>query len=369
MAVWAGAAIVAAVLFGPTGLPPHTVTLMMRESIGAALVVGGTWLLLFVPIARVIVRADAARFLRSLPHSSTKLLAVRVLALVGLQLPWIALWVAGEIVTRPRDEAAAGVGGPSVALLAIAATTILAVAISRWRPAMRVRRNPQWTSSSRAFAAIYAAALFRRASDALVRGAGLALLAGLAAGLFVHNNKLVGVDAAKLAGIIATLALVPAQLGVLSPLLDAHRSSAWLAASSGVSPSTRAFSLARAIGVVYFLAALIASVGFVLVVLSTVGEPSTSALIACIPVGATLLGCAIASALAATAIVLRAATARMAATQLVTNSLLVAVGIAVALATMSVPVGPFAALLATGALLATRAERSVDASDIIEVRA
>ncbi|CAN5917462.1 hypothetical protein BH11MYX2_BH11MYX2_17680 [soil metagenome] len=178
VAVWAGAAIVGAVLFGPTGLPPHTITLMMRESFGAALVVGGTWLLLFVPVARVIVHADAARFLRSLPHSSTGLLALRVSALVGLQLPWILLWVAGEIALRPRDEANAGVGGPLVAVIAIAASTILAVLISAWRPRARVRRNPPWTSATQAYTSVYLAALARRAGEALVRGAGLALLAG-----------------------------------------------------------------------------------------------------------------------------------------------------------------------------------------------
>ncbi|CAN5917473.1 hypothetical protein BH11MYX2_BH11MYX2_17690 [soil metagenome] len=151
---------------------------------------------------------------------------------------------------------------------------------------------------------------------------------------------------------------MPAQIGVLSPLLDAHRSSTWLAASSGISPSTRAVSLATAIGAVYMSAALIALAGFALVNLGAYA-----------PVGATLLACAIASSLGATAIVLRATTVRMAATQLVSGSVLVAIGIAVALATMSIPVGPVAALLATGLLFALQGERTVDAALVSEVRA
>lgn len=435
MAVWAGAAIVAAVLFGPTGLPPHTVTLMMRQSIGAALVIGGTWLLLFVPIARVIVHADAARFLRSLPHSSITLAAVRVAALVGLQLPWLALWTAGEIVMRPQVEIDAGVGGPLVALFAIALSTLLAVIISAWRPPAFRRRNPRWTSSTRAFRAVYVAALLRRAGDALVRGAGLALLAGLAAGLFVHNNALVGEQAAKMAGIISVLALVPAHLGLLSPLLDAHRKSAWLAESAGVSSGTRAASLAATLVGAHLVAALLAIVGVALVlagssgatdvvgashgavnvggasggvgshIVASVGVASSSLeALSVVPsaavgssiggasssgiasstaalrdyaanvatlgaIAGTLVACAIASALGATAVVIRATTARMAATQLVSNSFLVAVGIAVMLATMSTPVGPLAALIATGAFVVVQSERSVDASTINEVRA
>jgi hypothetical protein len=357
VAVWAGAAIVGAVLFGPTGLPPHTVTLMMRESLGAVLVVGGTWLLLFVPIARVIVHADAARYLRSLPHSALRLLIVRIGALVGLQLPWIALWVAGEIAMRPPDEAAAGAGGPMIAVIAIAASTILAVLISAWRPRAIRRRNPRWTSSTSAFRAIYLAALARRAGDALVRGAGLSLLAGLAAGLFVRNNAFVGEQAAKMAGIISALALVPAYVGVLSPLLEAHRSGTWVAESAGVSPSTRAFALATSLVLVHGSCALLAMLGFAAV------EPTLTVA----AVAGTLLACAIASALGAAFVVLRAVEATMAATQMVSSSFGIAVGIAVALATMSTPIGPVAALLATGTMLVVRSERRVDAP--VEVRA
>ena len=144
-----------AVLFGPTGIQPATITSMMRHSIGAAVVVGGTWLLLFVPIARVIVRADAARFLRSLPHSAPALLAVRILALVGLQLPWVALWIVGEIVQQPaargiRDASGgSGIGGavdewfrgPIAVVIAIAASTVITAAIAAWQPRPRQRRH------------------------------------------------------------------------------------------------------------------------------------------------------------------------------------------------------------------------------------
>ncbi|NVB83674.1 MAG: hypothetical protein HOV81_35195, partial [Kofleriaceae bacterium] len=94
-AVWVGCAIVGGVLFGPTGIQPRDITELALHVPGVAIVLAATWLLLFVPTARVIIHADGARYLRSLPSPRVSPPVLAIGALVGLQLPWLALWLAG----------------------------------------------------------------------------------------------------------------------------------------------------------------------------------------------------------------------------------------------------------------------------------
>jgi hypothetical protein len=249
LAVWLGAGIVAAVIFGPTGMRPSDLTRLALRDPGAGAVIAATWLLLFVPTARIVVRADAAIYLRSLPHRPTWPLAAA--ALVALQLPWLALWLAGE-----------GVRGLAV----VGALTIPAVLLAAWRPRKARVHTPRWRSGPTALAAVYLRGLVRRGGDALVRGVGLALLAGLAGGLLVRNNALTGTHAGVVAASVIAIVLVPAVAGALLPLGDAHRGAADLAASLGV--ATRA-PLAAVVATVYATAALIASA----VALAMTGEP------------------------------------------------------------------------------------------------
>ncbi|HEY6035378.1 MAG TPA: hypothetical protein VIV58_13990, partial [Kofleriaceae bacterium] len=96
--VWIGAGITAAVIFGGTGMHPHDLT---QLALHAPLVAGGLavmWMLLFVPTARLLVRDDATRYLRSLPFAPWPPRALAVAAIVVLQLPWMALWLLGEHV-------------------------------------------------------------------------------------------------------------------------------------------------------------------------------------------------------------------------------------------------------------------------------
>jgi hypothetical protein len=239
LAVWIGAGIVAAVIFGPTGMKPSDLTGLARHDLGAGAVIAATWLLLFVPTARIVVRADAASYLRSLPHRPTWPLAGA--AVVALQLPWLALWLVGE-----------GVRG----LLAVAALTIPAVLLAAWRPRKARVHVPHWRSGPAALAGVYARGMIRRGGDALVRGVGLALLAGLAGGLLVRNNGLTGTHAGVLAASVIAIVLVPAVAGALLPLGDAHRAAAVLAAALGT--GTRP-PLTAMVAAVYAAAALIAS--------------------------------------------------------------------------------------------------------------
>ena len=238
LGVWIGCGIVAAVLFGPTGIQPGDLTGLALHDPAAGAVLGATWLLLFVPIARVLVRADAASYLRALPHPPTWPIAA--VALLVLQLPWLVLWV---------------VGGGARGVLVVMIVTLVMLPLAAWRPIRRRASVPVWRTGARAFAAIYVRAVVRRGGDALVRGIGLALLAGITGALLVRNNHLGGLHAAALASAVIAVVLVPAVLGVLLPLADAHRSAAPLAASLAV--ATRG-ALACVVTGAFVLAAVIA---------------------------------------------------------------------------------------------------------------
>jgi hypothetical protein len=241
---WVGAVLVGGLLFGPTGLHPRDVTELAWRAPGFGAVLAATWVLLFLPTARGIVRADAAIYLQSLPGPRRAQLAVGGLALLGLQAPWLVLWVLGD-------------GARGVAV--VVALTIAIVLLGRWRPAPCRARAPRWSGAVPALCAIYARALIRRAPDAVMRGIGLAVLAGLAAGLVIRNNELAGTAAARLGASAIAVLLVPGWAGALLPLLDAHGASAWLAAALGIHEATRRATLAATIAMVYVTGALIAS--------------------------------------------------------------------------------------------------------------
>ncbi len=260
-AVWVGAAIGGGIVFGPTAMHPHDVTELAHgvPAVGGVLAI--TWLLVFTPTARVLVRAEGARYLRSLPHPRTPPIAIAAVALVVLQLPWLLLWIIGD-------------GARGLVFVLALSIVIAAVAALRLRP--RKVRFPPWTRAYPALRGVYLRALKRRAGDALVRGVGLALLAGLAAALVVRNNGLVGRDAAALgAGAIAVV-LVPGYAGALMPLVEAQRASAWLSSSLGMSPLLRLGVLATVVIGVYLVGTLVA-VGALALGFATLFEGSASA--------------------------------------------------------------------------------------------
>jgi hypothetical protein len=221
---------------------PSDLTGLALHDPGAGVVLGVTWLLVFVPAARMIVR-PGARYLDSLPGNRRAAWLIAAVALIVLQLPWLVLWVLGE-----------GLVGVGVVL----ATTVVVVALARWQPPARRPRFPAWRRSGAALRAIHLRALRRRAGDALTRGAGLAVLAGLAAGLLVRNNQLVGADAGVLGASVIAVVLVPAQVGAALVTLATHRETTWLALSSGISRATRVAALVYVVAVVHLVAAGIA---------------------------------------------------------------------------------------------------------------
>jgi hypothetical protein len=300
LAVWVGAAIASAIVFGPTGMQPADLTTLALHAPGVAAVLAATWLLLFLPTARAIVRADAASYLRALPGPWLAPKLVGAGALIAFQLPWIALWVIGEGVRG------AGISG---------ALTLVIALVARWRPRTGRPRAPAWHGSGAALRGIYVRALGRRAADALVRGAGLAILAGLAAGLVVRNNHLAGVDAAVMGASVIAIVVVPATVGPAVALLEAHRQSAWLAASLGISRATRVTALVSAVALVQLAASAIASATAAVVLQET-------APVAWIAM--TSLACGLGAALGNARVMLAAAPAPSVAARLAAGAVVVA---------------------------------------------
>jgi hypothetical protein len=243
--LWAGSAIVGGVIFGPTGMQPHDLTGLALHVPGVAAVLAATWLLLYLPIARLLVRAEGATFLRSLPGRPIAARTITAIALVGLQLPWLILWAIGE-----HARGLAIVVGFTLVIAGIAAV--------RLRPGRH--RAPRWSSNLLALVGVYRRALTRRASDALLRGAGLAILAGLVGGLMIRNNHAAGSSAATLATGAIAVVLVPGWCAALIPLVEAQRSALWLSSSLGMSTQRRIVALAFVVAGVYVIAMMIAIV-------------------------------------------------------------------------------------------------------------
>ncbi|MCX5742307.1 MAG: hypothetical protein NT062_07410 [Proteobacteria bacterium] len=252
-AIWVGCLFIAAVAFGGDGMHPHDLTDMaLADPTGIGLVVVAIWLLVYLPVARAIVRAEAARYLQALPHGHVGPVIVRGGALVGLQLPWLVLWTLG-----------AGARG----VVVIAATTVVLVGLAAVRAPAARAGWPGWRGPLGALAAIHRRALLRRAGDALVRGAGLAVLAGGVGALFVRNNHLTGTSGAILGAGVATLMLVPAHLGTLAIFVDTQRATTWLARALGIAAPVRLAALAGGLALVHAITAALA-VGVAAIILS-----------------------------------------------------------------------------------------------------
>jgi hypothetical protein len=241
---WFGAVLVGGIVFGPNGIPPHELTELAWRVPAVGVVLAATWLLLALPSARTLVRAEGARYLRSLPGPRTAPRVASAVALLFVQGPWLALWWVGD---RLRGLGVVGV------------MSVLLAVVAAWQPAPRRARTPRWRSAGPGLRGVYVRALRRRAGDALVRGAGLAVLAGLAAGLVVRNNALDAGDGARVGTAAIAVVLVPGWAGALLPLLDAHRATGWLATTLGVSEPRRRGELAVVVAAVYVAGALIAA--------------------------------------------------------------------------------------------------------------
>lgn len=231
-AAWVGCAIVGSQILGGNAMRPEDLTGLALAHAGVGAVMALTWVFVFLPTARVLVRQEGARYLRALPAPRLAPTVLAAVALVGLQLPWIGLWIAGE-----------GARGAAIG----AAGTLVIAALAAIRTPTSRPRAPTWRGSTRALAGVHVRALRRRAGDAVMRGVGLAALAGAAGGLFVRNNGLAGAEAAVLGSAVIAVMLVPAVVAPLLVLLESHRASEWVAATTGASELARTCSLAAVV--------------------------------------------------------------------------------------------------------------------------
>jgi hypothetical protein len=248
--VWMGAGIVGGVIFGPNGMGPRDFTRLALGSPGFGIATVAIWLLLFVPVARVIVRADAARYLRSLPSPRWPVVTIGVTALVVMQWPWALLWISG----------AGAIGAVIVGLV-----TVLAAGIAWWRFAPPKTGALRWRGPVAALFGTYARALRRRAGDALMRCTGLAVLGGLTAGLFCRNNQLEAREAGIIAAAVVAVVLTPGWAGTLLAPIETHRDSAWLAASTGISEQARRVALGAVVVAIYLATAIVAIVAAIII--------------------------------------------------------------------------------------------------------
>ncbi|HEY4241002.1 MAG TPA: hypothetical protein VGM88_14360 [Kofleriaceae bacterium] len=328
---WVGCAIAAATLFGPTGLHCSDVTGLAIGDPPVGLVLVATWVLIFLPVARGIVRADEATYLRALPRSPWGPRLVGAAALVLLQGPWLALWVIGT-----WDAPGVGGAGPVLGVGVFAAVTLVLVALGRWRPRPRRATWPGWRSGGAALVGTHVRALARTGGDALLRAIGLAIVAGIVGGFFVRNNGLHGAGAGTLGASVLVVGLVPAQLSPVLVLLDSHRRTAWLAAATGISATSRAVSLFAVLAGVHLATAAIAAI-------AAQAVAGANGFLVLAP-----LGVALGTSLGAAGSVLRAAESPSANARIATNAI---VGAAIAIACLGLLDLPgLAAVIAAGAL-------------------
>lgn len=232
-AVWAALAIIAGIVMGPTGLMPRDVVELLTREPGAAALIAGLWLALLHPVARILVRAEAALFLRSLPAPPSAP-ALPILSLLGMQLPPPLLFAAGG---RPGLGAATWLG-----------LTTTSFALAHLALPRRAPRPLRWRGPLHGLSAILTSRLF--ADEALLRAVAFAGIAGAGAGLMIRNNQLLG-GAASTLGLGTLIVLgTPAWAAVTQPLATAHRRLWPLCATTGVSSAAWIGALAAVLAAV-----------------------------------------------------------------------------------------------------------------------
>lgn len=242
-AVWASLAVLAAVVMGPTALTPPTVVVLLRGSPLVSGLLAALWLALLHPVARILMRAEAASFLRTLPAPRG-----------APALPWLTL----ALMHAPVPALLAAGGLRQGALLAWIALICASALLGAVRWPQRPRPPARFASSGAGLRQILRRRLL--ADDALLRALGFTGLAGLGAALLIGNNQLLGASASTLGlGVVVVLG-TPAWAAVIQPLAVVHRRLWPLCASSGVPHVAYVGALAAVLaGALIFLCVLAAA--------------------------------------------------------------------------------------------------------------
>ncbi len=250
--VWTGVAVLAAVVFGGTGMGASDLTTAARGSWRFAGGLGLTWLVLVVPAGRALLDPARTAYLRALPGARARRRVITASVALVVQAPWATLWLAGE-------GAAVGIASTVAAAVAMVAIALLAGRL-RWP-----RRAPTWRGPVRALLGVHRRLLLRGRGAALVRAAGVAWLGGAAAGLVARANQMAGDEALWWTLSVGAVALPIAIGAVAQPVLEGDRQLGWLLRAAGCSWPTRVAGAALTLVLLGAIFGAVAAAGCVVI--------------------------------------------------------------------------------------------------------
>jgi hypothetical protein len=276
--IYLALAIVASVLFGPTGMRASDVTHAMSGSVAFSIALWSGWLLLALPIARAAFAPRAALYLRWMPAPRWIFLVAGGGCLFTIEAPFILLFgrgagplagfVAGILATaghslllarstRPLDLAAVALFGFAVAARpapALLGPVALVAAVLGLRAAFRRApevgaRAPRPLLSPRsplaALAVALAAVVIRGEAAVIGRALALGALGGLVIPLAALGHDLTEPSSIGALSIgVLGLALAPGLSGIGAAVMRAERSAEWLLDAAGTPSSLRAAAAA-----------------------------------------------------------------------------------------------------------------------------
>ncbi|UQA57692.1 hypothetical protein [Polyangium aurulentum] len=276
--IYLGLAIVASVLFGPTGMRASDVTRAAGGSVAFTIALWSGWLLLALPIARAAFAPRSALFLRWMPAPRWIFLLAGAGCLFAIEAPFILLFgrgagllagfVAGILATaghslllarssRPLDLAAAALFGfavvarPAPALLvpiALVAAVLGVRAAFRRAPEIGARAPRSFVSPRSplpALAVALAAVVIRGEAPVIGRALALGALGGLVIPLAALGHDLTEPSSIGALSIgVLGLALAPGLSGIGAAVMRAERSAEWLLDAAGTPSSLRAAAAA-----------------------------------------------------------------------------------------------------------------------------
>lgn len=272
--LYLGLLAIAAVLFGPTGMHPTTVTEGARHAPTFRLILWVAWLLSAAPATRAVLREDALDYIRWLPLSTAHICAVLGGLLLAIQTPWVllfavgggaeqalaALWFAAGIhaviAIRPRGNTERGlqIAVLSASGLILAITPAYAhalVGLGLWLVAvpMAWRRAPErhvhrgsmriLPGKALALAQCHLAGVWRRQPGMLVRAIIITALAAGATWLLARANQPNIDQLASFSAVVLTVGFAVAVVGIVRSASEAEQALTWVVDSAGIPPGVR----------------------------------------------------------------------------------------------------------------------------------
>ncbi len=287
--LYGGVAIVAAILFGPTGVDPRDIAGRMAGSTALRCVVWAAWLLMSAPVVGPLLRDRRGDFLRGLPISKRAQFAAFAMWSVASQLPMVALVGAGAgglaalraallgataavllaaTSRRPTEIAALvgvlialGIDASGWSVLALAPAALLA-AHGVWERAPEVATSSAGLVRGPAPVALgiaHALRILRIEQAAMLRALGWAFGGGAVVAIAARNSDRLGADTFVLAGL--AIPIILASSAVAKPLRESDRTLDVVLRSAGATDREREVALGGAIALFGIAVGLLAFAG------------------------------------------------------------------------------------------------------------